>query len=175
MHYIDNGRKAKRLAERKGGIRMRLVRWRPKRTETMLPFTFPRVGTLFEDMDKFFEEWPVVSYGERMLWHPTLDIFEEKEELVVKVELPGIKPEEVDITVEDGYLTISGEKKVEKEVKEEDFIRHERSYGLFKRSISLPTLVEAEKIKALYKDGILEVRLPKKEEFKPKKVKVEVK
>jgi HSP20 family protein len=107
-------------------------------------------------------------------WAPSVDVAETDEEIVVTAELPGIKQEEVDISIADNVLTLKGEKKEEKEVKEKNYHRIERSYGSFQRSISLPTGVDAGKAKATYKDGILCVTVPKVEEAKPKQIKIDV-
>ncbi len=107
-------------------------------------------------------------------WTPALDLVEEKDNLVAKVELPGVKKEEIEISVHDGVLTISGERKSEEEVKEGESVRSERYFGRFQRSFSLPKPVAVEKAKANYKDGILTVTLPKTEEAKPKQIAVSV-
>ena len=105
---------------------------------------------------------------------PAVDVYENKENLVIKADLPGVKQNEIDVAVEDGVLRIKGEKKKENEVKEDNFYRLERVYGAFERSFALPTNVDATKIKANYKEGVLEITLPKKEESKPKQVKINI-
>jgi HSP20 family protein len=125
--------------------------------------------------DSFFSGMPERRRG--LLegeWAPSVDVAETDEEIVVTAELPGIKQEEVDISIADNVLTLKGEKKEEKEVKEKNYHRIERSYGSFQRSISLPTGVDAGKAKATYKDGILCVTVPKVEEAKPKQIKIDV-
>jgi HSP20 family protein len=107
-------------------------------------------------------------------WSPALDIFQDKDNVVVKVELPGIKKEEISISMHEGMLTISGERKLEEETKEGETYRRERFHGKFHRSLALPTPVDANKVKAAYKDGILTVTLPKAEEAKPKQIEVSV-
>lgn len=107
-------------------------------------------------------------------WAPAVDIFEGQNELVVKADLPDIKPEELDIRVENNILTIRGERKFEKKVDEKNYLRVERSYGSFARSFSLANTVNAEAIKADYKDGVLTLTIPKREEAKPKQIKVNV-
>jgi HSP20 family protein len=109
--------------------------------------------------------------GERM-WAPALDISERKDAYVVTVEVPGIKAEDLDITLEDGLLTIQGERRFTQETTEQQFHRVERRYGSFRRSITLPTQVQAEQIEASFEDGVLEVIVPKAEEAKPKKISV---
>lgn len=109
------------------------------------------------------------------LWTPAVDIAEQEDDYVVKVELPGMSKDDVKITLESNILTIRGEKKQEKDLKEENYHRIERSYGSFQRSFTLPTTVKSDKIDASYKDGILTITLPKMEEAKPKQIEVKVK
>lgn len=105
---------------------------------------------------------------------PSVDIFEEKGDVVVKAELPGIKKEDIDITLTDETITISGEKNKEEEVKKKDYYRWECSYGSFNRTFSLPAEVQPNKVKTKMKDGVLEIRIPKTEEAKKKEVKVKI-
>ena len=108
-------------------------------------------------------------------WVPPVDIYQTGEhELVLKAELPDLSREEIDITVENFVLTLKGEKKVAAEVKEEQFHHIERSYGSFSRSFSLPRTVDASKVSADYKNGVLTVRLPLREEARPRQIKVDV-
>jgi len=101
-------------------------------------------------------------------------IFENEHELVVKADLPDVKPEDLDIRVENNILTIRGERKFEKKVDEKNYLRVERSYGSFSRSFSLANTVNSEAIKADYKDGVLTLTIPRREEAKPKQIKVNV-
>jgi HSP20 family protein len=105
-------------------------------------------------------------------WAPAVDIYETTNELVVKADLPDVNEKDIDVRVENNLLTIRGERKFEKSVSEENFLRVERSYGAFSRSFSLPNTVNAEAIGAEYKNGVLTVTLPKREESKPRQVKV---
>lgn len=109
------------------------------------------------------------------MWTPAVDIYETDASVVVKAELPGVQKDQVGVEVKDGVLTLRGERKYEKEVKEENFHRIERSYGTFQRAFSLPTSVDQENISAVMKDGVLEVTLPKREAAKPKQINVAVK
>ncbi len=109
------------------------------------------------------------------MWTPAVDIYETDAAVVVKAELPGVQKEQVGVDVKDGVLTLRGERKYEKEVKEENFHRIERSYGTFQRSFSLPATVDQEQISATMKEGVLEVSLPKREASKPKQISVTVK
>ena len=117
------------------------------------------------------ERWPLPMMSMKA---PSLDVFEEKDELVVKADLPGMSKEEIEVTVTGSVVTIKGEKKKEEEVKEKDYYRRERSYGSFVRSVELPCEVKSEQIKANFKDGVLEVRMPKTEEAKKKSVAIKI-
>jgi len=114
---------------------------------------------------------PTVDMG----WAPAIEVFEKEDKFVVKAELPGMKEEDIDISVVGDTLTVKGERKAESEVKEEDYYCCERSYGSFSRSIAVPSNVDAKKIEANYEDGVLEVSLPKAPEVKPKKIAVSAK
>lgn len=107
-------------------------------------------------------------------WSPDVDIYENKDSIIVKADLPGVEKENVKVEVKDNILSIRGERKEEKELKEHNVYRLERRYGEFIRNFRLPLKVDATKIKAKYKDGILEITLPKPEEEKGKEIKVEV-
>ena len=105
---------------------------------------------------------------------PAVDLYEDKDDIVVKAELPGIDRDDVHVNLTDHTLTIQGEKKHDEEVKEENFYRCERSYGTFVRTLELPQDVQADKIKAAFKNGVLEVRMPKTAESKPKGISINV-
>jgi HSP20 family protein len=107
-------------------------------------------------------------------WAPAVDIYETEHELVVKADLPDVNPQDLDIRVENNILTIRGERKFEKKVNEEQYLRVERAYGSFSRSFSLANTVNSEAIKADYQNGVLELTVPKREEAKPKQIKVNV-
>ena len=110
----------------------------------------------------------------RAAWVPVVDIYSNGHELVLKAELPDMKEEEIELTIEDNTLTVSGEKKLDAEVTEELFHRIERSYGSFARTFTLPPTVDASKVSAQYKAGVLTVRLPLREEAKANRIKIEV-
>jgi HSP20 family protein len=110
--------------------------------------------------------------GRTSAWAPALDISERKDAYLVTVELPGLKPEDLDITLEDGLLTIQGERQFTAESSEQQFHRVERRYGAFRRSITLPAHVTAEGIQASFEDGVLQILVPKAEEAKPKRIQV---
>jgi len=148
---------------------MSLIRWRP--TRDLLNIR-DEVNRLF---DNFFTGLPERRRG--LLegeWAPSVDIAETDNDVVVTAELPGVKQDDVDITITDDVLTLKGEKKEEKEVKEKNYHRIERSYGSFQRSVSLPAGVQADKAKATYKDGVLHITIPKAEEARPKQIKIDV-
>ena len=108
-------------------------------------------------------------------WSPAVDILETEDELVLKADLPDVELKDIDVRVENGTLSIKGERKFEKDYSDKGYHRIERSYGSFMRSFSVPNAVDTEKVSADYKNGVLTVKLPKKEAAKPKQVKVEVK
>jgi HSP20 family protein len=142
-----------------------LNRWEPFRTTTGLESQVNRIfGELFDRSQE----------SNLTAWAPAVDIFENEHELVVKADLPDVKPEELDIRVENNVLMIRGERKFEKKVDEKNYLRVERSYGSFARSFSLANTVNSEAIKADYKDGVLTLTIPKREEAKPKQIKVSV-
>jgi HSP20 family protein len=107
-------------------------------------------------------------------WAPAVDIYESKDELVAQIDLPGVQDSDIDIRLENNALTIRGERKFEKNVTEDNYLRVERAYGSFTRTFSLPNTVNAEAIRADYRNGVLTVHLPKREETKPKQVKINV-
>jgi len=127
-----------------------------------------QVGRIFNELFDRSQESNLTS------WAPAVDIFENEHELVVKADLPDVKPEELDIRVENNILTIRGERKFEKKVDEKNYLRVERAYGSFARSFALANTVNSEAIKAEYKDGVLTLTIPKREEAKPKQIKVSV-
>lgn len=157
-----------------------------KETRSVTPWR-PFVGlTGWErDMDRMLEDffgrrvrpwWPERWFRaeEMEVKPPIVDVFEEKDDIVVKAELPGMEKDNIEVNLTDHNLTIKGEKKKEEEVKEENYYRAERSYGSFVRTLALPKDVRADKVTASFKNGILEVRMPKTEEAKAKEIKVKV-
>jgi HSP20 family protein len=137
------------------------------------------IERMFEDIPSFrrprFRELEPFRFPRELRMRPpTLDIYEEKNDLVVKAEMPGMTKDEIEVTLSDSTLILKGEKKKEEEVKEKDYYRCEREYGSFLRTIDLPAEVKADGLKATFKDGVLEVRLPKSEEAKKKEIHVQV-
>ena len=137
---------------------------------------FRGLSTLQDQFNRLFNEQYRSHSEESALttWAPAVDIYETPNELVVKADLPDVNEKDIDVRVENNLLTIRGERKFEKSVSEENFLRVERTYGSFSRSFSLPNTVKAETIAAEYKNGVLTVTLPKREESKPRQVKVTV-
>ncbi len=155
---------------------MALMKWRKR--EVWDPFRY--LSDLQEDMNRLFDL--SLARLPRQLedianveWVPAVDVIDEKDKLRIKADLPGIKKEDVEINIEDGVLSIKGERQNEKEEKNKNYYRRECFYGVFERSISLPAEVDIGKAEANYKDGVLEIILPKKEESKPKQIKVKIK
>ena len=136
---------------------------------------FRGISRLQEEMNRLFDTTVSRPAGSSLTsWAPAVDIYETGDELVVKADLPDISEKDLDVRVENNMLTISGERKFEKEVNEDNYLRVERAYGSFTRSFALPSTVKADAIKADYRDGVLTVRLPKREESKPRQIKVQV-
>jgi HSP20 family protein len=133
--------------------------------------------SLREDVDNLFNlafGRVAGSPGDLQGWVPAVDVYEDKDNLLVRAELPGMKKEEIEISLHEGVLTLSGERKAEKKEEGAETYRSERQLGRFQRSISLPCAVVADKIKATYHDGVLAVSLPKAEEAKPKQIPISV-
>ena len=146
----------------------------------LLPIRRNRDLSLFGefDLDRIFEDFFKKPFQLSLFSReivPLVDLYEKGNKVIVRAELPGIKPEEVDLSVDGNLLTIRGEKKQENEVKEKDYYRLERSYGSFQRTVELPAQVKADEARATYKDGVLEIELTKTEEAKKKKIKINVK
>jgi HSP20 family protein len=137
---------------------------------------FRNASSFPEQLNRLFSEALARNSEEGNLtaWAPAVDIYETEHELVVKADLPEVKPEDLDIRVENNILTIRGERKFEKKVDESNYLRVERAYGSFARSFSLANTVNSEAIKADYKNGVLSLSIPKREEAKPKQIKVNV-
>jgi HSP20 family protein len=143
-----------------------LTRWDPFRDLSVLQ---DRMNRLFQDFTPRGEQ--ELTAGNFV---PPVDIYEDEHNITVKAELPGIDPKDVDVRVESNTLTIKGERKFEKEEKEENFHRIERRYGTFVRSFTLPNTVDTENVKADYDNGVLKVQLEKRAEAKPKQIKVNI-
>jgi HSP20 family protein len=147
---------------------MNLVRWDPYR----------ELEEMTNRLNRLFGRAATTTTGNEMMvqtdWTPSVDISETDEEFQIKAEPPGVKQDDVNVTLENGILTLQGERKQEREEKDLKFHRSERFYGQFVRSFTLPDLVDDAKVKAEYKDGVLNLRLPKSEKAKLKAIEVKV-
>jgi HSP20 family protein len=145
-----------------------MVRFDPFRDLSVLQ---DRMNRLFNDVYHPRQSDDLMNRG---TWTPAVDIYEVEGALVLKAEVPDMRREDIDVSVENNTLTIRGERKLDHEVKQESFHRIERAYGSFARSFSLPNTVDATKIGAEYKNGVLTVKLPVREEAKPRQINIEV-
>lgn len=161
---------------------MSLTRWQKPQEWTLSPFR--RMTNLRDEVDQLFD----YAFGrllgshengrnQQMLegWGPAVNLYDDKDSLTIQAELPGMKKDDIQINLQDGFLSISGERKQEQKFENAETYRSERFLGRFHRTISLPSEVDAEKIKASYNDGVLTVTLPKSEKAKPKQIPVSVK
>ena len=144
---------------------MALARWSP--TRDLLSFR--------DDMNRMFNEFFGRTEGQEGTWlagawSPPVDIYDADEAIILKAELPGFGKDDVNIELKDNTLTLKGQRKHETEMKDEQYVRRERTYGSFQRTFMLPTPIDQEKVAATYKDGVLELRLPKSEAAKPKRI-----
>ncbi len=143
------------------------VKWEPFRDLMAMQ---DRMTRLFDEtLSRIWKEEGMA----RTVWSPPVDILERKDELVLKVDLPDVNQNEIDIKVEEGTLIIQGERKFIKETSDESYIQIERPYGTFQRSFNLTRMIDQQKIKASYKDGVLQIVLPKREETQPKRISVD--
>lgn len=143
-----------------------ITRWDP----------FHNLSTLQDQVNRLFEgSLPRRSDQSALTtWAPAVDIYETENELVLKADLPDVNENDLDIRIESNILTIKGERKFEEKVKEDNYLRVERTYGSFSRSFSLPSTIDSSSVKAEYKNGVLTVGLPKRAESKPRQVKINV-
>jgi HSP20 family protein len=142
-----------------------ITRWDPLREFSTLQ---DRMNRLFRDSQSAEESLATTNFA------PPVDVYEDEHNVTLKIEVPGIDEKDIDVRIENNVLTVHGERKFEKEEKEENFRRVERQYGSFTRTFTLPTTVDSEKVSANYDKGILKIALPKKAEAKPKQIKVNV-
>jgi HSP20 family protein len=144
-----------------------ITRWDP----------FRNLASFQEQMNRLFEDSLARGRGDESAltaWAPAVDIYETEFELVLKADLPDLQEEDIDVRVENNMLTIRGERKFERSVSEDNFLRVERAYGSFSRSFSLPNTINPDAIQAEYRNGVLTLRMPKREESKPKQIRVSV-
>jgi len=144
---------------------MNLVRWNPLR----------EMATLHQGLDRWFDDsffTPRRWNGETNLktWNPAVDLYEESDRFVIKAELPGLDRKDIEVDLNDRVLTLKGERSFENEVKEDGYYRKERAFGKFHRAFTLPANLNADEIKAEFKDGLLTINIPKPEEEKPKQI-----
>jgi HSP20 family protein len=157
---------------------MAMERWRPFGgvVEHRDPFRMADIqGEVNRLFDSFFGRPTTATAptGERM-WAPAVDICEDKDNLVLTFEIPGIRDKDVNVSITDDLLSVRGDRRFDRDVKDESYHRLERVYGKFERNVQLPMPVQADKVKAVYRDGVLEITLPKAEEVKPKQIKIDV-
>jgi HSP20 family protein len=145
---------------------MAITRWDPFRDLSMLQ---DRMNRMFEDAGR---GWRGDEPAATTSWSPAVDIYETESDITVQAELPGVARKDITLNIEKNVLTLKGERRFEKETKQENYHRIERAYGGFSRSFSIPAIVDEEKIKADYNDGILKIVLPKREQVKPKQIQI---
>ena len=150
---------------------MAIVRWEPFRDLMGLQ---ERMNRLFDESYRANRGADADEWALGGSWAPAVDIYEQDGNIVMKAELPGVDPKDVDVRLENNTLTLRGERKLDKEVKQDNYHRVERSYGAFSRSFTLPTVVDQGNIKAEYRDGVLKLTLPKREEAKPRQIQINV-
>lgn len=146
---------------------MAIIRWDP----------FRDLITVREKMNRLFDD-EMTSHGEEKdmvasSWTPFVDIYENEDKVVLTAEVPGIEDKDIEIKIEDNTLAIKGDRKFEKETKEDNYHRIERAYGTFQRSFTLPNYIDQEKIKAEHKRGVVQINMPKRHESKPRKIKIQ--
>ena len=148
-----------------------LMRW--QRPQVAVWPGFGRLTDLRDEIDRLFDA-PLAELARTSQilsgWTPALDLYEDKDNVYVRVEVPGMKKEDIELSLHNGSLSVSGERKGDETFKDAEVYREERFFGRFQRTVSLPTAVASDKVKAQYKDGILTVTLPKAEEAKPKHI-----
>jgi HSP20 family protein len=146
---------------------MAILRWRP----------LGEVDSFKREMDRMFDNFfgsGTETSESSLTWYPSVDIKETKDEFVMMAEVPGMSKDDIKINISENTLTIKGEKKEEKKEDDHNYHRVERRYGTFQRSFTLPTQIQGSKVKAAYKDGVLTITMPKKEEVKPKEIPITV-
>ncbi len=146
---------------------MELVRWRPRRYVPAVPYEIDRA------FDRLMRSWASPASYSSFDWNPSIDVSESDDEIVVKVEIPGVSLDDVDISVDDNHLIISGEKRQETEEKDRNYCCVERSYGSFRRSLALPSGANVDTIKASSRDGVLSILIPKSADRKSRKIEIE--
>jgi HSP20 family protein len=154
---------------------MVMERWRPFDLSTSDRWEPFRVSDIQTEVNHLFDSFfgrSATAPGRS--WTPPVDMYATKDDLVLTLELPGISEKDVSVSITGDLLTVKGERRFENQVKEEDRLHVERTYGKFERLVQLPMAVQPDRVKATYRDGVLEIRLPKAEELKPKEIKIDV-
>jgi HSP20 family protein len=154
---------------------MAMERWRPFGLSTMDRWEPFRVSDVQTEVNRLFENVlgrPASATGR--VWAPPVDMYATKDDLVLTLELPGVSEKDVTVSITGDLLTVKGERRFEQQAKEQDLLHVERTYGTFERVIQLPMAVQADHVKATFRDGVLEIKLPKAEELKPKEIKIDV-
>jgi HSP20 family protein len=141
---------------------MSLIRWNPRRSLISLP----------KELDRFFNDFGLDLENFDTVWRPSVDLSETEDSYEVKADIPGMKKEDIQVSYRENVLTLTGEKKKEMKSSKDNYHRLERSYGKFERSFWLPKEVNAEEIKARYRNGVLNVKIPKAEEIKPREISI---
>jgi len=155
---------------------MAIERWRPFGAAARWE-PFQGLADIQHEVNRLFDNFfgrPSTMASTERVWMPLCDMYETRDDLYVTFELPGVREKEVNVSITGDLLTVRGERKWEKELKEDTFHRLERVYGKFERSVPLPVPVQMDKVKATYRDGVLEIRLPKADEVKPKEIKIDI-
>jgi HSP20 family protein len=154
---------------------MAIVRFRPFSPAVDPLRDFSDIQTEMNRLfDSFFGRPAAVSGGMERVWAPAVDVYETKDELVVTADLPGLNEKDIHLSITGDMLVLRGERRFDQEVKQESYYRGERWFGKFERAVPLPIPVQADKVKASYRDGALIIKLPKTEEIKPKEIKIDV-
>jgi len=154
---------------------MAMERWRPFGLPTVDRWEPFRVSDIQTEVNRLFDNFfggSTTAAGRS--WTPPVDMHTTKDDLVLTLELPGVSEKDVSVSITGDLLTVKGERRFENEIKEQDLLHVERAYGKFERLVQLPMAVQADRVKARYRDGVLEIRLPKAEELKPKEIKIDV-
>lgn len=152
---------------------MAMERWRPFGSSMD---RWGNVSDIQTEVNRLFDNFfgRPASPAAGRTWAPPVDLYETKDDLVLTMELPGVRDKDVTVSITGDLLTVKGERRFEHDVKEEQFLHVERVYGKFERLVQLPIPVQSDKVKASYRDGVLEIKLPKTEEIKPKEIKVDI-
>ena len=156
---------------------MAMERWRPFGLSTMERWEPFRVSEIQSEVNRLFDNFfgrPSSGTGTGRTWAPPVDMYATKDDLVLTMEVPGVSEKDVCVSITGDLLAVKGERRFENQVKERDLLHVERTYGKFERVIQLPMAVQADRVKATYREGVLEIKLPKAEELKPKEIKIDI-